>query len=225
MPSYKTLQILNDLPEVFTVNEFCLYYGKKQYKTMLSCLNKKGIIKKAGVKSNIYYNMIKIKEVTTEHIKKALKKLYPFGLFSGLYILYKNGFTSQIPYTLSYILPSATKPYIYRKINSADILYRPKKYFFYLKSKSIDDEIKPSYVIADMVIFSDYGYNLTYTDIDMLDTDELNELIRELHQIEKNMKKEFKNNKKIMNNIDKLVKIIDELEEENNDSYTINIDI
>lgn len=115
------------LPAVLTKHELLRMTGKKDEALKLSINRwvKRGVLKKAGQRSGMYYNLVADPQ-WENHILSAVEKKFPSAILAGPSVLHAHGLQTQIPgYFYVAVLSQRTLP----QMEKVQWMPRSRKWF------------------------------------------------------------------------------------------------
>jgi hypothetical protein len=95
----RAAEILLNLPSVFTLSDFIRESGSQPAvaKNMLVRLARRTWVKNAGVRSTVYFNLLRDPRGADNRVLEAVKRMYPSAVVIGPACLHVHGWTTQIP--------------------------------------------------------------------------------------------------------------------------------
>lgn len=109
MTNVRSIDRLRQLPAVFSVNHAARVFemDKRMLSVYLVRLQRTGLIKKAGPKAGIYYNMLLGSPKTdpdARNLVEAIRIAYPSAILYGASVLHNAGWTTQIPQAIHIVV-------------------------------------------------------------------------------------------------------------------------
>lgn len=128
MKTVSSVQKLLGLPECFTDKTFSRFTGLsgESSQVALSRMKSAGLVRSAGNRSGVYYNLIKDREADTKYLIHALLFVYPSAVLSGESVLHNAGWITQIPSAITVCVVERPS---YQKIDGVLIEGRPPVWF------------------------------------------------------------------------------------------------
>lgn len=136
-----TVDIIKTLPPLFSTREAAWAFSQtgKALSVYLYRAEKAGLIEKAGPRSGLYFNRLKIENVDHTWRAAAVKRLYPTAVLYGPSLLHRAGWTTQIPQALHVVVPARrSMPALY----GVELYPRPLRWF---KKHHDDFQQNPEY--------------------------------------------------------------------------------
>lgn len=107
---HKAESILNNMPAFFTLNQLAYRLGKNiaspkdnsTLRTTLKRWRERKLVKNAGPKVPVYYNLAKDPEAQKKNLERVLLHLYPSAVLVGSSALNENSATTQIPHRITF---------------------------------------------------------------------------------------------------------------------------
>ena len=98
-PRRSSVDALRALPEVFDLSTATRLLDMERgiAKTYLSRWGKAGLVRPAGQRAGIYFNLIRAPDAPERRAVDALRMAYPSAVLRGLGVLHAAGWTTQIP--------------------------------------------------------------------------------------------------------------------------------
>ena len=119
---------LRDLPVVFSLNRAVRQTGmsRPMLSVYLSRWERSGLVRKAGPKSGVYYNLLVDPKAPELHLTEAIRLLYPSAVLCGASVLHNAGWITQIPRDIHIVV---LKRQTYPKLFGVETHPRTKTWF------------------------------------------------------------------------------------------------
>lgn len=154
--SRRGIDIIRSLPEIFTLPQAAGALGMdhRAASVYVHRWRGDGLVDAAGERIAVFFNRLKIPEVTSDHRIAVAKYIYPSAMLAGESVLHAAGWITQIPASLTMDVLSRAR---YPSISGIDIRGRPKAWFLRMQSLGEPGEalhglraLSPAAALADL---------------------------------------------------------------------------
>lgn len=159
------------LPEVFTLNTLAAFTGGDAGKAAVYAHRWKhaGLIAPLGPRVGVFFNLLKNPRAPSERLLDAVKLVFPEAVLSGVSVIHRAGWTTQIPRIVDInILTRRTVP----RVDGVDLHLRPREWYIEFADQILREgfpRLDPEFALADA-----WKYKVWRPDPDDLDFDEIN---------------------------------------------------
>ena len=152
---------LKELPAVFTGRELAMRYGWDSTMAAVYCnrWGKDGLAMSAGVRSDVYFNLV-VEKNWEIHLGEAALRMYPDAIKVGAQILVRYGWVTQHSTLYEVAIPEGMRVY------KSEVIFvhpRPKPWFGVVsRNQALDKDdpqraLSPAWALADLAVFEAPG--------------------------------------------------------------------
>lgn len=167
------LSDLRALPAVLSKNDLLRETGKSDdvLRVSINRWVKQGVLKKAGARTGMYYNLVRDPE-WQNHVLVAVERKYPSAMLAGPSVLHAHGLQTQIPSAFHVaVLAQRTLP----EMDNVVWMPRPRSWFAqFVPEESLYGlrSLSPLQALEDGFLYQDQS-NSWKPDVDDIEWDEL----------------------------------------------------
>lgn len=127
MANVRSIDRMRQLPAAFSVNQAARLFemDKRMLSVYLARLQRMGLIKKAGPKAGIYYNVL-LGPPKDSDVAEAIRIAYPSAVLYGASVLHNAGWTTQIPQAIHIVVLDKGS---YPSLDGVEVYRRPLAWY------------------------------------------------------------------------------------------------